>query len=97
MIRVERDATQPGDELLLGFGKTARDGLHRPKAVASTCDFVITNVVVARPDPRRPQGRDRHPRGPDRARSAGPATPTPSTAIDVVVGTGTAVDLAARA
>jgi urease subunit alpha len=47
-IRIESDATQPGDELLLGFGKTGRDGLMA-KAVTGTCDFVIPNVVIVDP------------------------------------------------
>ncbi len=47
-IRIEHDATQPGDELLLGFGKTGRDGLMA-KAVTGTCDFVIPNVVIVDP------------------------------------------------
>ena len=48
VIRVEDDATLPGDELLVGFGKTGRDGLMA-KAVTGTCDFVIPNVVVLDP------------------------------------------------
>jgi urease subunit alpha len=47
-IRIEADATKPGDELLMGFGKTGRDGLMA-KAVTGTCDFVIPNVVIVDP------------------------------------------------
>ncbi|MFD9127783.1 hypothetical protein ACFV0G_23950, partial [Kitasatospora sp. NPDC059571] len=47
IIRVEADSQEPGNEFLVGFGKTARDGLHlKAAAVRDTCDVVISNVVV---------------------------------------------------
>jgi urease subunit alpha len=47
IIEVEHDSSQPGEEFLAGFGKTARDGLHlKAAAVRDTCDLVISNVVV---------------------------------------------------
>src|ERR1700749_1109068 len=47
VIEVESDSSEPGEEFLAGFGKTARDGLHlKAAAVAETCDLVISNVVV---------------------------------------------------
>jgi urease subunit alpha len=47
IIEVEDDSQQRGDEFLVGFGKTARDGLHlKAAAVKNTCDLVISNVVV---------------------------------------------------
>lgn len=47
IIEVEDDSQQKGDEFLVGFGKTARDGLHlKAAAVKDTCDLVISNVVV---------------------------------------------------
>jgi urease subunit alpha len=46
-VRVEADSQRYGDEFLAGFGKTARDGLHLKAAtVRSTCDVVISNVLV---------------------------------------------------
>nr|WP_184942286.1 urease subunit alpha [Kitasatospora kifunensis] len=47
IVRVESDSQAPGEEFLAGFGKTARDGLHLKAAtVRSTCDVVISNVLV---------------------------------------------------
>ncbi|MGW4892762.1 urease subunit alpha [Kitasatospora sp. NPDC004240] len=47
IVRVESDSQAPGDEFLVGFGKTARDGLHlKAAAVRETCDVVISNVLV---------------------------------------------------
>ncbi len=47
IIEVEDDSSQPGDEFLVGFGKTARDGLHLlATTVRETCDVVISNVLV---------------------------------------------------
>ncbi|HEY1622878.1 MAG TPA: urease subunit alpha, partial [Streptosporangiaceae bacterium] len=50
VIEVERDSQRPGDEFIIGFGKTARDGMHlKAAAVRDTCDVVITNVVIIDP------------------------------------------------
>ena len=39
-----------GEEFLLGFGKTARDGMHLAALPPSqTCDLVISNVLVLDP------------------------------------------------
>ncbi|MFE0465397.1 amidohydrolase family protein, partial [Kitasatospora sp. NPDC058965] len=47
VVRVESDSQRPGEEFLVGFGKTARDGQHlKAAAVRDTCDLVISNVVV---------------------------------------------------
>ncbi|GAA2814846.1 urease subunit alpha [Kitasatospora paracochleata] len=47
VVRVESDSQEPGNEFLVGFGKTARDGLHlKAAAVRDTCDLVVSNVVV---------------------------------------------------
>jgi urease subunit alpha len=50
VIRVGSDAQQRGDEFLMGFGKTARDGMHL-QAVPTTesCDLVVSNVLVLDP------------------------------------------------
>jgi urease subunit alpha len=50
VVEVEQDAQDPGDELLTGFGKTARDGMHLKAApVADTCDLVVSNVLILDP------------------------------------------------
>ncbi|GAA2751274.1 urease subunit alpha [Kitasatospora cinereorecta] len=47
VVRVESDSQEPGNEFVVGFGKTARDGLHlKAAAVRDTCDLVVSNVVV---------------------------------------------------
>jgi urease subunit alpha len=47
VVRVESDAQMPGDELTVGFAKTARDGIHLQAARASeTCDVLIANVLL---------------------------------------------------
>lgn len=47
VVEVEADSQQPGDEFLVGFGKTARDGLLlKAAAVRETCDVVISNVLI---------------------------------------------------
>ena len=46
-LRVESDAQSPGDEFLVGFGKTARDGMHlKAASVRDTMDLVVTSVVL---------------------------------------------------
>ncbi len=47
VVEVESDSSRPGDEFVVGFGKTARDGLHLQAATArDTCDLVVSNVLV---------------------------------------------------
>lgn len=47
VIRVEADDRQPGNELHIGFGKNARDGIGmRSVSTRESCDVVITNVLV---------------------------------------------------
>ncbi|GAB3668211.1 urease subunit alpha [Nocardioides korecus] len=47
VVEVESDSSRAGDEFVVGFGKTARDGLHVLAAKArETCDLVISNVLV---------------------------------------------------
>ena len=47
VVEVESDSQLLGDEFLMGFGKTARDGIHlQARTVRETCDLVITNVVL---------------------------------------------------
>lgn len=50
VVQVERDDRLAGDELLIGFAKTARDGIGL-KSVRCTesCDVVITNPLVLDP------------------------------------------------
>jgi len=49
-IRPESDAQRPGDEFRIGFGRTARDGIHLLAATAAqTCDIVVTNVTLIDP------------------------------------------------
>ena len=46
-LRIESDVEVRGDEFMVGFAKTARDGMHlKAASVAETCDLVITNVVM---------------------------------------------------
>ena len=75
--QVESDAQLRGDEFLMGFGKTARDGMHL-KAVT------ISRVVRprrlqradARPSARDSEGLDRRSRGTDQRASGGRVTRT---------------------
>src|SRR5262249_17815983 len=47
VVRVEADAQRRGEEFLLGFGKTARDGMHlAPVSLRESCDLVVSNVVI---------------------------------------------------
>jgi len=47
IIEVEADSQKRGDEFLVGFGKTGRDGMHaRAVPITASCDLVISNVVV---------------------------------------------------
>src|SRR5215207_2172520 len=48
VIEVESDDALRGDEVLPGFGKTARDGLA-VRATREACDAVILNALVLDP------------------------------------------------
>jgi urease subunit alpha len=91
VVEVERDAQQPGDEFLVGFGKTGRDGIGMKAAsVRETCDVVISNVVVL--DPMRPVEKVSIGVREGRICAIGRAgNPDLTDDIDVVVGTGTTV------
>ncbi len=91
VVQVEHDSQEPGSEFLAGFGKTARDGLHlKAASVASTCDLVISNVVIidavlgVRKASIGVRGGRIHAIG----RAGNPDT---LDGVDVVVGTGTAI------
>ncbi len=91
VVRVEGDAQQRGDEFLVGFGKTARDGMGLQAVPPSaSCDLVISNVIVLDPILGVTKGsigiRDGRIVGFGRA-----GNPDTMDGIDVVVGTGTAV------
>jgi urease subunit alpha len=91
VVEVEADASQPGDEFLAGFGKTARDGIHlRAAAVRDTCDLVVSNVVVidAVTGVRKTSIGVRNGRICAIGRAGNPDTLDD---VDVVVGTGTAI------
>jgi urease subunit alpha len=91
VIEVEYDAQAPGDEFLAGFGKTARDGMHlKAASVASTCDLVISNVVVIDEvlGIRKVSIGVREGRIHALGRAGNPDT---LDGVDVVVGTGTAI------
>ncbi|MFJ6776674.1 urease subunit alpha, partial [Kitasatospora sp. NPDC091257] len=91
VVRVESDSQRPGDEFLVGFGKTARDGLHlKAAAVRDTCDLVISNVLVidAIQGIRKTSIGIREGRIASIGRAGNPDT---LDGVDVVVGTGTAI------
>ncbi|MEU8246860.1 urease subunit alpha [Nonomuraea sp. NPDC048916] len=91
VVEVEHDASEPGEEFVVGFGKTARDGLHLLAApVRATCDLVISNVVVIDPmlGVRKASIGIRDGRIAGIGRAGNPNT---LGGVDVVVGTGTAI------
>ncbi|HEX5017538.1 MAG TPA: urease subunit alpha [Actinomycetes bacterium] len=50
VVRVESDAQKRHDEFLMGFGKTARDGMHLAAvSTAESCDLVVSNVLLIDP------------------------------------------------
>ena len=94
VVRVEADAQRRGDEFLLGFGKTARDGMHlAPVAVAESCDLVVSNVLILDPllGIRKASIGIRDGRIAAIGRAGNPDT---LDGVDMVVGTGTAVIIA---
>lgn len=49
-VQVEGDSQKPGDEFLMGFGKTGRDGIHmKAQPVSGSCDLVVSNVLIIDP------------------------------------------------
>jgi urease subunit alpha len=91
LAEVEFDSQAPGDEFLAGFGKTARDGLHlKAASVRSTCDLVISNVLVI--DPVLGIGKTSIGIREGRIHAIGRAgNPDTVSGVEVVVGTGTAI------
>lgn len=91
VIEVEHDSEQAGDEFLVGFGKTARDGMHlKAASVRDTCDLVISNVIII--DARYGIGRASIGVREGRIHAIGRAgNPDTVDGVDVVVGTGTAI------
>ena len=91
VVEVTYDSQRPGDEFVMGFGKTARDGMHLKAAtVRETCDVVVSNVVVI--DPVLGVGKTSIGIREGRIHAIGRAgNPDTLDAVDVVVGTGTAV------
>ena len=91
VVEVESDASKPGDEFIVGFGKTARDGLHILAATArQTCDLVISNVLVI----DAVQGVRKASIGIRNGRIAGigrAGNPNTLEGVDVVVGSGTTI------
>jgi urease subunit alpha len=90
-VEVEFDAQRPGDEFLMGFAKTARDGLHlKAASVRETCDVVVSNVLLL--DPVLGIGKVSIGIREGRVHAIGRAgNPDTLDGVDVVVGTGTAV------
>jgi len=91
VVRVEQDAQLRGEEFLLGFGKTARDGMHLAAvSLQESCDLVMSNVVIldAVLGVRKASIGIRGGRIVAVGRAGNPDT---LDEVDVVVGTGTAV------
>jgi urease subunit alpha len=91
VVEIEYDSQRRGDEFLVGFGKTARDGLLlQAAAVRDTCDLVISNVVIVDAMQRIGKAsigiRDGRICGIGRA-----GNPHTLDGVDVVVGTGTTI------
>jgi len=91
VVEVESDASKPGEEFVVGFGKTARDGLHILAATArQTCDLVISNVLLI----DAVQGVRKASIGIRDGRIAGigrAGNPNTLDGVDVVVGSGTTI------
>ena len=91
VVEVESDASKPGEEFVVGFGKTARDGLHILAATArETCDLVISNVLLI----DAVQGIRKVSIGIRDGRIAGigrAGNPNTLDGVDVVVGSGTTI------
>jgi urease subunit alpha len=91
VVEVEHDAQLAGEEFAVGFGLSARDGMHLLAAPASeTCDVVISNALVLDPVSGVHKAsigiRD------GRISAIGRAgNPDTLDGVDVVVGTGTSI------
>jgi urease subunit alpha len=91
VVEVEADSQAPGSELLTGFAKTARDGMHlKAASVHDTCDLVIANVVVLDPalGVRKTSIGIRQGRIAALGRAGNPDT---MDGVEVVIGTGTTI------
>jgi urease subunit alpha len=91
VVRVTADDSLRGEEFLLGFGKTGRDGMHLAALPPSqTCDLVISNVLLLDPvlGVRKTSIGIRGGRVAAVGRAGNPDT---LAGVTVVVGTGTAV------
>jgi urease subunit alpha len=91
VVEVTHDSQRLGDELVAGFGKTARDGLHlRAATVRETCDLVVSNVLLLDPvlGVRKASIGIRAGRIAAVGRAGNPDT---LDGVDVVVGTGTTI------
>jgi len=91
IVEVEGDSQRRGDELLVGFGKTGRDGVGmKATSLRESCDLVVTNVVVL--DATQPVAKVSIGVRGGRICAIGRAgNPDTMDDIDIVVGTGTAV------
>jgi urease subunit alpha len=91
VVEVEFDSQQRGNEFVVGFGKTARDGLLlKAAAVRDTCDLVISNVLVI--DAMHGIGKVSIGIRNGRISGIGRAgNPDVMDGVDVVVGTGTTI------
>jgi urease subunit alpha len=90
-VQVTADDSLRGEEFLVGFGKTGRDGMHMAALPPSqTCDLVISNVLVLDPllGVRKTSIGIRGGRVASIGRAGNPDT---LAGVQVVVGTGTAV------
>lgn len=91
VVQVEAHSQPDGDEFLLGFGKTGRDGIGlRAVPTSESCDVVVTNVLVldAVLGVRTASIGIRDGRISGVGRAGNPDT---TDGVDVVVGTGTIV------
>lgn len=91
VVRVESDTQVPGDELTVGFAKTARDGVHlRAARATDTCDVLIANVLLldARQGVRSVSIGVRGGRISGIGRAGNPDT---MAGVEVVAGTGTTI------
>ncbi|HLX59379.1 MAG TPA: urease subunit alpha [Ktedonobacteraceae bacterium] len=91
-IRIERDYSSYGDEVLVGFGKTVRDGLMANSRLGreSELDLVLTNAIIVDPVLGVIKGNI----GVKEGRIAGigrAGNPDISENIDLLIGTSTAV------
>lgn len=91
VVEVEHDSQRPGEELLAGFARTARDGMHlRAATVRDTCDLVISNVLLI----DAVQGVRKVSIGVRQGRISGigrAGNPDTLDGVDVVIGTGTSI------